>query len=58
MGAPMGFPAPDAPAQPPYDVELQPDGSAIFKSKTEPPVVIGIAKAPKLPPALQAPSAF
>jgi hypothetical protein len=55
-GTPLGtFPSPTAPAEPPYTVDMQADGSAIFKSRTEPPVVIGVAKAPKLPPALQPP---
>lgn len=49
----MGMPSPDAPSEPPYDVKLQADGSSVYLTKTDPPVVIGINKPPKLPPALQ-----
>lgn len=49
----MGMPSPDAPSEPPYDVKLQPDGSSIYFTKTDPPVVIGVNKPPKLPAALQ-----
>lgn len=59
-GTPMGsqaspFPSPDAPPEAPYDVQKQPDGSAIWLSKTQPPVVIGVIPAPKLPVSLQPP---
>lgn len=55
-GTPLaGFPSPDAPAEPPYLVELQADGSSVYKTKTNPSVVIGVNKAPKLPPAMQPP---
>lgn len=57
-GTPLGgFPSPDAPMDHPYDVTMQPDGSAIWMSKTDPPVVIGVVPAPKLPPSLQPPKA-
>jgi hypothetical protein len=52
QGGAMGFPAPSAPTEPPFVVELQPDGSSIYKSKTEPPIVLGVNKPPKLPKAL------
>lgn len=51
----MGFPAPSASAEPPYDVELQADGSSIYYTKTEPRIVIGVNQPPKLPAALQPP---
>lgn len=56
-GTPLGggLPDPGAPAEAPYDIEMQPDGSAIWKSKTTPSVVIGVVPAPKLPPSLQPP---
>lgn len=47
-GGPMLPPA-GAPTDLPYDVEIQPDGSSIYVSKTEPKIVLGINKAPKLP---------
>jgi len=56
-GTPLGssMPPPNAPADPPYTGEMQPDGSAIWKSKTEPPVIIVVVPAPKLPVSLQPP---
>lgn len=55
-GTPLGgFPGPSAPAEPPYNITMQPDGSAIWTSKTDPPVVIGVIPAPKIPPSLQPP---
>jgi hypothetical protein len=53
MGGAGGFPAPGAPNEPPYDVKLQADGSGVFVSKTDPPIVIGVVPPPKLPKALQ-----
>lgn len=56
-GTPMGgFPSPDAPAEAPYDIVKQADGSAVWMSKTDPPFAIGVVPAPKLPPALQQPT--
>ncbi len=53
-GTPLGTPAgPQAPQDPPWDVQRQPDGSALFLSRTNPPVVIGLAPAPKLPVSMQ-----
>lgn len=56
-GTPLGgsLPPPEAPKEPPYTVEMQPDGSAVWKSKTNPPVVIGVVPAPKIPASLQPP---
>lgn len=48
----VGLPSPDAPSEPPFSVEMQPDGSSIYLTKTDPPIVIGVNKPPKLPPAL------
>lgn len=56
-GMPAGMPPVGAPAEPPYTTQMQPDGSAIWLSKTDPPIVIGVIPAPKLPPALQPPKA-
>jgi hypothetical protein len=47
-GGPM-LPEPEAGADLPFSVEMQPDGSSIDYSKTEPRVVIAVNKAPKLP---------
>lgn len=52
----MSFPEPGAPAEPPFDVRLQPDGSSVYVTKTQPEIVIGINPAPKLPKALQPPT--
>lgn len=52
-GAPAGMPPQGSPSEPPYDVQLQPDGSSIYITKTQPPVVIGVNRPPKVPPALQ-----
>lgn len=55
-GTPIGaFPPAGAPAEPPYTVTMQSDGSAIWHSKTDPPIVIGVVPAPKLPPSMQPP---
>jgi len=57
--APMGnpFPAPDAPSAPPYQVELQDDGSSVYSLPPQTPggkpIIIGINPPPKLPKALQ-----
>lgn len=48
---PIGFPPPGAPDEPPYTVVMQDDGSSIYKTPSG--IVIGVNKAPKLPPALQ-----
>lgn len=48
----VGLPQPGAPEEPPFDVQLQPDGSSIYLTKTDPPIVIGVNKPPKLPPGL------
>ena len=53
QGGAMGFPAPGAPAEPQFDVKLQPDGSSIYVTKTNPQIVIGVNRPPKLPKALQ-----
>ena len=52
MGGAGGMNPPGAPAEPPYDVKLQPDGSSIYVSKTQPPVVLAVNPPPKLPKAL------
>lgn len=49
MGGEMMMPPPEAGAELPYDVVIQPDGSSIYQTKTEPPIVIGLNKAPKMP---------
>lgn len=53
-GTPIGaFPDPTAPATPPYEVVMQPDGSSIYQTKTTPPVVIAVNPAPKIPISMQ-----
>lgn len=53
-GTPLGgFPDPNAPTEAPYNIEMQSDGSAIWKTKTDPSIVIGVVPAPKLPPSMQ-----
>jgi hypothetical protein len=48
------FNAPGAPTEPPYQVTMQPDGSSVYHVMTAGgPVIIGVNKAPKVPPALQ-----
>jgi len=59
QAAPSGqspFPSPDAPATPPWNVELQGDGSSVYTipGPDGKPIVIGINPVPKLPKALQA----
>lgn len=50
-----GFNPPGAPAEPPYTIRTQPDGSAVWVSKTSPEVVIAVVPAPKLPVSMQPP---
>lgn len=53
-GMPGMMPPPSAPAQPPYTVSLQPDGSSKYSIQTPGgEVVLGINPAPKLPKAFQ-----
>lgn len=57
-GTPLGgFPSPSDPADAPYDIVKQPDGSAVWMSKTDPPFAIAVVPAPKLPVSLQPPKA-
>lgn len=52
-GTPIGsMPSPEMPSEPPFEVVLQADGSSIYQTKTNPPVVIGVNKPPKLPAAM------
>jgi len=60
-GAPGGMQSPAAPpqpAEPPFETHVQPDGSilsVITKGLPPgmPPIIIGVHKSPKIPPALQ-----
>jgi len=55
-GTPLGsMPSTDAPTEPPYDITMQPDGSAVWMSRTDPPVAIAVVPAPKIPASLQPP---
>lgn len=55
-GTPIGaFPPPGAPAEAPYTIVMQADGSAVWQSKTDPPITIGVVAAPKLPASMQPP---
>jgi len=61
MNPPGMFPPPQAPAAPPFDVRMQPDGSSVYvipspdgdKGKD---IVLGINPPPKLPKAFQPPA--
>lgn len=55
-GTPLGTPSPMAgprSAADMYDFQKQPDGSGLWVSKTNPPIVIAVVPAPKLPQSLQ-----
>jgi len=52
-GEVAGMPSPGAPNEPPFDVQLQPDGSSIYVTKTQPPIVIGVNRPPKIPRGMQ-----
>lgn len=51
----VNFPAPTAPQKPPWDVQLQDDGSSVYTipGPNGKPVVLAVNKAPRLPHAMQ-----
>lgn len=50
MGGAAPLPAQGSPAEPPYNVEMQADGTSIYKTPSG--IVLGVNRAPKLPPSL------
>lgn len=54
-GSPIGFPAPGAPEKPPFEVEMQPNGTSVYyvPGSNGQKIILGVNPPPKMPKALQ-----